>query len=111
MTGRDDKLPSVLVLAQDGRTAPLRTLGVTALIAHPSSLEPASDTEQEDTTRMVKSLSEPSGLEEYSGCSASILLGDADCKLLVSSLIRLPLLNTNKTLIFRGNAAAPRFLT
>ena len=26
MTGRDDKLPSVLVLAQDGRTAPLRTL-------------------------------------------------------------------------------------
>ena len=27
MTGRDDKLPSVLVLAQDGRTAPLRTLG------------------------------------------------------------------------------------
>ena len=25
-TGRDDKLPSVLVLAQDGRTAPLRTL-------------------------------------------------------------------------------------
>jgi len=28
MTGRDDKLPSVLVLAQDGRTAPLRTLTV-----------------------------------------------------------------------------------
>jgi len=26
MTRRDDKLPSVLVLAQDGRTAPLRTL-------------------------------------------------------------------------------------
>ena len=26
MTGRDHKLPSVLVLAQDGRTAPLRTL-------------------------------------------------------------------------------------
>ena len=31
MTGRDDKLPSVLVLAQDGRTAPLRTLGRTPL--------------------------------------------------------------------------------
>ena len=30
MTGRDDKLPSVLVLAQDGRTAPLRTLGARA---------------------------------------------------------------------------------
>ena len=26
MTGQDDKLLSVLVLAQDGRTAPLRTL-------------------------------------------------------------------------------------
>jgi len=26
MTGRDDTMPSVLVLAQDGRTAPLRTL-------------------------------------------------------------------------------------
>ena len=32
MTGRDDKLPSVLVLAQDGRTAPLRTLGETPLM-------------------------------------------------------------------------------
>jgi len=31
MTGRDDKLPSVLVLAQDGRTAPLRTLFLTAV--------------------------------------------------------------------------------
>ena len=28
MTGRDDKLPYILVLAQDGRTAPLRTLNV-----------------------------------------------------------------------------------
>jgi len=26
-TGRDDEMSSVLVLAQDGRTAPLRTLG------------------------------------------------------------------------------------
>jgi len=31
MTGRDDKLPSVLVLAQDGRTAPLRTLDLSPL--------------------------------------------------------------------------------
>ena len=29
MTGRDDKISSVLVLAQDGRTAPLRTLFTT----------------------------------------------------------------------------------
>ena len=30
MTGRDDKLQSVLVLAQDGRTAPLRILTASA---------------------------------------------------------------------------------
>ena len=35
MTGRDDKLPSVLVLAQDGWTAPLRTLGSKLLSATP----------------------------------------------------------------------------
>ena len=33
MTGRDDKLPSVLVLAQDGRTAPLRTLDEPSLFS------------------------------------------------------------------------------
>ena len=37
MTGRDDKLPSVLVLAQDGRTAPLRTLAVSDCMCYWSS--------------------------------------------------------------------------
>ena len=36
MTGRDDKLPSVLVLAQDGRTAPLRTLQVMPFLKYSS---------------------------------------------------------------------------
>jgi len=31
-TGQDDEMSSVLVLAQDGRTAPLRTLAVTTVL-------------------------------------------------------------------------------
>jgi len=39
-TGRDDKLPSVLVLAQDGRTAPLRTLATASIVVQ-ESLSPS----------------------------------------------------------------------
>ena len=41
MTGRDDKLPSVLVLAQDGRTAPLRTLNTRYQSVNPSPFTPS----------------------------------------------------------------------
>ena len=41
MTGRDDKLPSVLVLAQDGRTAPLRTLeGIVKMLLEREDVNP-----------------------------------------------------------------------
>ena len=44
-------------------------------------------------------------MEEYFGCSTSILLGGGDGKFLACSSIRLSLLGTNKTFIFLDDLA------
>jgi len=70
--------------------------GVTVLANH-SSPEFASETEQEDTSGIVESLSEPSVSEEYSGCSTGIPARGADGRLLAYGSIGLSLLGIDDT--------------
>jgi len=67
MTGRDDKLSSVLVLAQDGRAAPLRTLPPLTTgkespplsATRPSEIDRTRAADQEDVGQMI--IQQPDG--------------------------------------------------